>query len=67
MLLKHLYQLKKSYINSQPELSNNKWQMLFKILQHLMKRQQDNPLPDSSSQEELADIFADFLSIRSWS
>ena len=34
--------------------------MLFKI-QWLMKGQEDNPLPDSSSQEELADKFADFL------
>ena len=35
--------------------------MLFKILQQLMKGQQDNPLPDSSSQEELVNIFADFV------
>ena len=39
--------------------------MLFKILQQLTKGQQDNPLPDSSSHEELADKFADFLSISS--
>ena len=30
--LRHLYKSKKSYINSQIELSNNKSQMLFKIL-----------------------------------
>ena len=64
--LRHLYQLKKTYINSELELSNKKLQMLFKILQQLMKGQQDNPLPDSSSQDELTDKFADFLSIRSW-
>ena len=41
--LRHLYQLKKSYINSQLELSNNKSQMIFTILQQLRKGQQDNP------------------------
>ena len=59
--LKHLYQLKKSYIHSQKETSNNKSQILFKILQQPMKGQQNNPLPDSSSQEEFTDIFADFF------
>ena len=63
--LRHLYQSKKSYINTQLELSTNKSQMLFKILQQLRKGQHDNPLPGSISQEELANKFADFLSIRS--
>ena len=35
--------------------------MLFKILQKLMKGQQDNPLLDHSSQEGLANKFADFF------
>ena len=35
--------------------------MLFKILQQLMKGQQDNPLTDSSSQEELEYKFADLF------
>ena len=46
--LRHLYQSKKSYINSQLESSNNKSQTLFKMVQQLMIGQQDNPLPDSS-------------------
>ena len=41
-------------------------QMFFKILQQLMKGQQGNLLPDSSSQEEFAHEFAVFLSVRSW-
>ena len=35
--------------------------MLFKILQQLMKGQQGNSLPDSSSQEEFPDKFADYF------
>ena len=46
--LRHLYQSKKSYINTLLELSNNKSQMLFKILQKLTKGQHDNLLSDSS-------------------
>ena len=58
--LRYHYQSKKSYINIQLDSSNNKSQMLFKILQQLTKGQHDNPLPDCSSQEELANEFADF-------
>ena len=50
-----------SYINTQLELSNNKSQMVLKILPQLTKGQHANPLPDSSSQEELANKFADFF------
>ena len=41
--------MKKSNINSQLESSNNKCQMLFKILKQLTEGQQDNPLLDSLS------------------
>ena len=58
--LKHLYQ-RTHYINMQLESSNNKSQMLIKILQQLTKGQHDNPLPDSSSREELANKFAVFF------
>ena len=59
--LRHLYQSKKSYFNTQLESSNNKSQMLFKIFQQLTKEQHDNPLPDGSSQKELSNKFADFF------
>ena len=59
--LRHLYESKKHYINTQLESSNNKSQMFFKIFQQLTKGQQYNPLQDSSSQEELANKFADFF------
>ena len=59
--IRHLHHTNKSYINTQLELSNNKSQMLFKILQQLTKGQHDKPLPGSSSQEELAKTFADFF------
>ena len=58
--LRHLYQSKKSYINTQLE-SNNNLQTLFQILHQLTKGQHDNPLPDCSSHEELANKFADFF------
>ena len=59
--LRHLYQSKKSYINTQLESNNNNSQMLFQILHQLTKGQHDNPLPDCSSHEELANNFADFF------
>ena len=58
--LRYLYQSKKSYINTQLE-SNNNSQVLFQILQQLTKGQHDNPLPDCSSHEELANNFTDFF------
>ena len=59
--LRHLYQSKKSYINTQLESNNNNSQMLFQILHQLTKGQHDNPLPDCSSHEDLANNFADFF------
>ena len=59
--LRHLYQSKKSYIHTELESNNNKSQMLFQILHQLTKGQQDNPLPDCSSHEDLANNFADFF------
>ena len=47
--LRHLYQSKKSYINTQLESNNNNSQMLFQILNQLTRGQHDNPLPDCSS------------------
>ena len=58
--LRHLYQSKKSYINTQLE-SNNNSQMLFQILNQLTKGQHNNPLPYCSSHEELANNFVDFF------
>ena len=59
--LRHFYQSKKSYINTQLESNNNKSQMLFQIFHQLTKGQHDNPLPDCLSHEELANNFADFF------
>ena len=59
--LQHFYQSKKSYMNTQLESNNNNSKMLFQILQQLTKGQHDNPLPDCSSHEELANNFADFF------
>ena len=59
--LRHLYQSKKSYINTQLESNNNNSQMLFRILNQLTKGQHDSPLPDCSSYEDLANKFADFF------
>ena len=59
--LRHLYQSRKSYINTQLESKNNNSQVLFQILQQLTKGQHDKPLPDYSSHEELANNFADFF------
>ena len=59
--LRHPYQSKKSYTNTQLESNNNNSQMLFQILHQLTKGQHDNPLPDCSSHEELANNFADFF------
>ena len=59
--LRHLYQSKKSYINTWLESNNNNPQMLFQILHQLTKGQHDNPLPHCSSHEELANKFADFF------
>ena len=59
--LRHLYQSKKSYINTQLESNNNNSQMLFRFLNQLTKGQHDNPLQDCSSYEDLANKFADFF------
>ena len=59
--LRHLYQSKKSYINTQLESNNNNSQMLFQMLHQLTKGQHDNPLPDCSSHEDLVNNFADFF------
>ena len=59
--MRHLYQSKKSYIHTQLETNNSNSQILFQILHQLTKGQQDNPLPDCTSHEELANNFSDFF------
>ena len=59
--LRHLYQSKKSYINKTARMLQQQFTNAVRILNQLTKGQHDNPLPDFSSCEDLANKIADFF------
>ncbi|CAG2255708.1 unnamed protein product [Mytilus edulis] len=59
-----LYIAKETYYSSKIENCGNDHKQLFKLTKHLMGKQQQTPLPSSSSDLELSNSFADFSSIR---
>ncbi|CAG2255706.1 unnamed protein product [Mytilus edulis] len=61
---KLLYIAKETYYSSKIENCGNDHKQLFKLTKHLMGKQQQTPLPSSSSDLELSNSFADFSSIR---
>ncbi|CAG2219826.1 unnamed protein product [Mytilus edulis] len=58
---KLLYIAKETYYSSKIENCGNDHKQLFKLTKHLMGKQQQTPLPSSSSDLELSNSFADFF------
>ncbi|CAG2217216.1 unnamed protein product [Mytilus edulis] len=58
---KLLYIDKETYYSSKIENCGNDHKQLFKLTKHLMGKQQQTPLPSSSSDLELSNSFADFF------
>ncbi|CAC5412707.1 unnamed protein product [Mytilus coruscus] len=56
-----LFIAKKTYYSSKIENCGNDHKQLFKLTKHLMGKQQQTPLPSSSSDLELSNSFADFF------
>ncbi|CAC5390090.1 unnamed protein product [Mytilus coruscus] len=58
---KLLYIAKETYYSSKIENCGNDHKQLFKLTKHLLGKQQQTPLPSSSSDLELSNSFADFF------